>query len=150
VLEIGDQAGVVPMIEVWGFSVNLSRLGDATWAAIESGHPRASILADVYHLHKGGSDARALRLLSANSMQVLHFNDYPADPPRDKITDAHRVYPGDGVAPLTDILRTLREIGFRGALSLELFNRDYWKQSPAKVAQTGIDKMRAAVQKALG
>jgi hypothetical protein len=33
---------------------------------------------------------------------------------------------------------------------LELFNRDYWKQSPLKVAQTGIDKMRAAVQKALG
>lgn len=150
VLEVGDQAGVVPMIEVWGFSVNLSKLGEATYAAIESRHPRACILADVYHLYKGGSDARAMRLLSADAMHVLHFNDYPADPPREKITDAHRVYPGDGVAPLDEILRTLRETGFRGALSLELFNRDYWRQSPVKVAQAGIDKMRAAVRKALG
>ena len=69
--------------------------------------------------------------------------------PRDKINDSHRVYPGDGVAPLTDLFRILREINFRGFLSVELFNKDYWKQSPVKVAQAAIDKTRAAVQKAL-
>ena len=47
-----------------------------------------------------------LRLLGGAAVQVFHMNDYPADPPREKITDAHRVYPGDGVAPIADILRT--------------------------------------------
>ena len=42
------------------------------------------------------------------------MNDYPAEPPRDAITDAHRVYPGDGVAPLKEMLRDLRGLGFRG------------------------------------
>jgi 2-keto-myo-inositol isomerase len=53
------------------------------------------------------------------------------------------------VAPLTSVFRDLNAIGFRGALSLELFNRDYWKQDPLSVARTGLEKMRAAVRKSL-
>jgi sugar phosphate isomerase/epimerase len=87
--------------------------------------------------------------MSADSMHVLHMNDYPADPPREKITDAYRVYPGDGIAPLGEILRTLKAIGYRGVLSLELFNESYWKQHDAlTVAETGLKKMREVVQKA--
>ena len=148
-LELGDKTGVVPMVEVWGFSKTLTKLSQAVFVAVESGHPKACVLADVYHLHKGGSDYRGFNLMSANSMHVLHMNDYPADPPRDRITDGHRVYPGDGVAPMRDILRTLRDIGFRGHLSLELFNESYWKQNDAlTVAETGLRKMRESVQKA--
>jgi sugar phosphate isomerase/epimerase len=77
------------------------------------------------------------------------MNDYPAQPPRAEITDAHRVYPGDGVAPLRELLRDLRRIGFRGALSLELFNREYWTQDALAVARTGLEKMRAVVRSSL-
>lgn len=82
-------------------------------------------------------------------MHVLHTNDYPAEPPRETINDSSRLYPGDGIAPLTQILRDLRDIGFNGFLSLELFNRDYWKRSPVKVAREGIEKMREVVRKAM-
>src|SRR6185295_3597715 len=50
--EVGDQIGIVPQVEVWGFSKTLSRLGETMLVAMESGHPKACILADVYHLHK--------------------------------------------------------------------------------------------------
>jgi sugar phosphate isomerase/epimerase len=148
-LELGDTMGVVPEVEVWGFSKTLGRLGEAALVAIESGHPRACILADVFHLYKGGSPFEGLSLLDGAALPVLHFNDYPAEPPRDKITDAQRVYPGDGVAPLKDLVRRLRENGFRGMLSLELFNREYWKQDALTVARTGLEKMRAVVQSGL-
>ena len=148
-LDVGKQAGVVPQIEVWGFSRTLSRLGQAALVAVESGHPDACILADVYHLHKGGSPASGLRLLGGAHLHVFHVNDYPGTPPPAAITDADRVYPGDGVAPLGDIFRTLRDIGFRGHLSLELFNRDYWKQDALAVARTGLEKTKAAVKNAL-
>ena len=48
---------------------------------------------------------------------MLHLNDYPADPPApcDQRLPS-RSYPGDGVAPLSEILQTVREAGFRGAL----------------------------------
>lgn len=148
-LELGEAAGVVPQVEVWGFSRTLGRLSEAAFVAIESGHPSACILPDVYHLYRGGSNFGGLRLLGGNSMHVFHVNDYPAEPRRADLTDAHRVYPGDGVAPLKDLLRTLRDIGFRGVLSLELFNRDYWKQDALAVARTGLEKMRAVVRAAL-
>ena len=149
-LELGDQMGVVPEVEFWGPSRTLGRLGEAALVAIESGHPKACILADVYHLYKGGSQLSGLQLLSGTALPVIHMNDYPADPPRTSITDAHRVYPGDGVAPLKAILRDLQKIGFRGVLSLELFNRDYWKQDALTVAKTGIEKMRQVVHAAFG
>jgi sugar phosphate isomerase/epimerase len=75
------------------------------------------------------------------------MNDYPADPPRATIGDKDRVYPGDGVAPLTTILKSLFAVGFAGTLSLELFNPEYWKQDPLLVARTGLEKMKAAVAK---
>ncbi|MGE0606173.1 MAG: sugar phosphate isomerase/epimerase family protein [Pirellulales bacterium] len=148
-LELGDKMGVVPQAEVWGFSKNLSRLGETAFVAIESGHPQACILPDIYHIHKGGSDFHGLKLLSQTAVHVFHVNDYPADPPRDTITDAHRVYPGDGAAPLTRIFQDLIRGGSRCVLSLELFNRDYWKQDALEVAKTGLAKTKAAVANAL-
>lgn len=145
-LEIGDEIGVVPQVEVWGFSANLSRLGESVFVAVESGHPRACLLADIYHVYKGGSDFAGLGQLSANCLQVLHLNDYPADPPREKISDRDRVYPGDGVAPITDVLRTIRSTGANPVLSLELFNPVYWKNgTAAQVAETGLRKMKSVV-----
>jgi sugar phosphate isomerase/epimerase len=145
-LEVGDELGVVPQVEVWGFSKALSRLGETMFVALESRHERACLLPDVYHLYKGGSDFSGLKLLGAQAFHVLHLNDYPRDPPRDQIADAHRVYPGDGVAPLETIFGTLRQIGFRGTLSLELFNPEYWKQDALAVAKTGLKKMKAAAK----
>jgi 2-keto-myo-inositol isomerase len=147
ICDLGDQIGVVPEAEVWGPSKNLHRLAEAAMVAIDSGHPKACVLPDVYHLYKGGSDPNGLRLLSGLAVHVIHVNDYPADPPRETITDASRIFPGDGIAPLGEILRNMRDAGFCGYLSLELFNRDYWKRSPVKVAKEGMEKMRAVVRK---
>jgi sugar phosphate isomerase/epimerase len=111
--------------------------------ATECGSPEGCVLPDIYHLYKGGSDFAGLHLLGPSAIGIFHVNDYPKID-RDKIADADRVYPGDGVAPMKEIFGTLRAMGYRGYLSLELFNRDYWKQDPHKVAKTGLEKMKAA------
>ena len=147
-LEVGDQTGVVPQLEVWGFSKNLSRLGEVMYVIGEAKHPKACALLDIYHLYKGGSDFSALRLLSGDAMQVFHVNDYPAMPTRDKINDSDRVYTGDGIAPMSQILNDIGGRGRNVVLSLELFNREYWKQDPLEVAKTGLAKMKASVEKA--
>jgi 2-keto-myo-inositol isomerase len=49
------------------------------------------------------------------------------------------------VAPLDRILGDLFATGFRGTLSLELFNPQYWKQDALEVARTGLEKMKQAV-----
>lgn len=147
-LEIGRARDVIPQVELWGFSKNLSTLSEVLYVAAGANHPDSCILLDVYHLYKGGSDFSNISLVPGAKMHVLHMNDYPSQPPRAEIQDADRVYPGDGVAPLPMILRTLAQGGFAGVLSLELFNPTYWKQDPREVAKTGLSKMRAAVSSA--
>jgi 2-keto-myo-inositol isomerase len=147
-LEAGEQIGVVPQAEVWGFSKTLTRLSDAAAAAIDSGHPSACVLPDVFHLYKGGSGFGGLKLLSGEAIHVIHVNDYP-NLPRETIKDSDRVFPGDGVAPLAAVFRDLRDAGFRGTLSIELFNPNYWRQDPKQVARTALEKTRALLADAL-
>jgi 2-keto-myo-inositol isomerase len=148
-LVLGDQMGVVPQVEIWGPSANLHKIGEAMYVAAQCHHPKACILTDVYHLYKGGNDFAALGLLSKQAHQVMHMNDYPAEPPRDTIKDSDRVYPGDGIAPLSTILNTILATGATPVLSLELFNKSYWEKPALETATTGLKKMRTAVVKAI-
>lgn len=147
-LEVGQQTGVVPELELWGFSTNLSRLGEVAMVVVEANHPDACMMPDVYHIYKGGSDFSGLSVISGNTIPVFHMNDYPADPPREKINDGARVFPGDGVAPLKSMIQTLLGNGFAGVFSLELFNAEYWKRDALEVAKEGLDKMKASVAEA--
>lgn len=141
-LEIGTKIGVRPILEVWGFSRTLSRLGETMLVAMECGRDGGAVLPDVYHLYKGGSDFAGLKLLGSNSIGIFHVNDYPKLE-RVKIADADRVYPGDGIAPLKEIFAGLTAMNYTGYLSLELFNRDYWKLDPLDVAKAGLKKLKA-------
>ncbi len=147
-LAAGEQAGLTPQFELWGFSKNFNRLGECVAIAMETGNPKACVLADVFHLYKGGAEIEGLRLLGPNTVQMLHMNDYPADPPRERIDDSRRVYPGDGMAPLVEILRALRANGGEKVLSVELFNKTYWAQDALAVAKTALAKMKAVAAKA--
>lgn len=149
-LELGDRMGVVPELEFWGSSTNLRQLAQAVFVAMEAGHPKACVLADVFHLYKGESGFLGLRMLSSQAVQVIHMNDYPAMPPREQITDRDRVYPGDGTAPMKQILEDLHRINPSLILSLELFNPAYWKGDPLETARTGLAKMKGAVRASLG
>lgn len=148
-LELGHETGVIPQLEIWGSAQALGTVGEAALVACQANHPDACLLLDAYHMYRGGSGFECLRLLSGAGMHEFHINDYPEDPPREEMNDSHRVYPGDGVCPLPAVLRTMYDTGFRGMLSLEVFNRDYWQQDALVVAKTGLEKTREVVRKAL-
>lgn len=148
-LELGEQMGVQPLCELWGRSAVLGPLSHGAYVSIGTGRADASMLLDIFHLYKSGTSFASLNQVSGAALHVLHVNDYPAADDPTKLTDANRVYPGDGVAPLGQIFRDLRDNGFRGVLSLELFNQEYWKMSAEENARTGLQKTRAAVRKAL-
>jgi sugar phosphate isomerase/epimerase len=144
-LEIGRQTGVIPQLEIWGSSANLSRLSEAAYVAAQAGHPDACVLADVFHMYRGGSDPAALRVLGRSAVNCFHLNDYPANPPRTALRDSDRIWPGDGVAPFKEILGALADNHCQAMLSLELFNADYYQLPALEAAKTGLAKMKAVV-----
>jgi sugar phosphate isomerase/epimerase len=143
VLEIGDQTGVVPHLEMWGFSKNLSRVSEVTFAAMETGHPAARVLLDIFHLFKGGSSIDTLPLIRPSAVEILHMNDYTADRQPASITDPDRIYPGDGVAPIKRILEILQHKEKPLVISVEVFNKNYYTQDPTLVARTALAKMKS-------
>jgi 2-keto-myo-inositol isomerase len=146
ILELGDKTGVVPQLEMWGFSKNLSRVSDVMFVALESGHPSAKVLLDIFHLYKGGSSIHTLPLISHSAIEVFHINDYPANLPASAITDADRIYPGDGVAPVRPVLHILQNRDRPLIISFEVFNKDYYKKDALQVAKTAFAKMKTITE----
>jgi sugar phosphate isomerase/epimerase len=125
-------------------------MSQIAYVLVEAAHPEACGLLDIFHIFKGGSGFAGVRIFNGAALHVLHVNDYPAGSTREKVSDADRVYPGDGAAPIVTLFRDLHAIGYSGMLSLELFNAGYWKQDALKVARTGREKIQALVQRAVG
>lgn len=148
-LEAGRAIGVTPLLELWGNNATFGPLRNGIYVTTATGDPDASLLLDTFHLYRSGTPFAGLRQINGAALHVLHINDYPDVSDSSTLNDGNRVYPGDGAAPLGQIFRDLRDNGFRGALSLELFNREYWTMSAEDNATMGLDKMRAAVRSAL-
>ncbi|HAO49020.1 MAG TPA: xylose isomerase, partial [Runella sp.] len=111
----------------------------------ESGHPSARLLLDVYHLFKGGSSLDTLKLVGKPGVEIFHINDYPANFPKETIVDADRVYPGDGIAPIGQILKTIKNPERPIVLSLEVFNKTYYAQDALEVAKMGLAKINKVI-----
>jgi len=148
-LEMGEKAGVLPLLELWGTHPVLGPLSHGIYVTVAAGRADASLLLDVFHLYKSGTPFTSLRQINGASLHVMHLNDYPQAADSSTLNDGNRIYPGDGVAPLRQIFRDMRDNGFRGYFSLELFNKEYWAKSADENLKTAIEKIRSAVRAAL-
>jgi 2-keto-myo-inositol isomerase len=146
ILELGDKHEVIPQLELWGFSKNLSKVAEVMYVAVESGHPSAKVLLDSYHIYKGGSAVDTLPLVGTAGVEVFHINDYPSTLSPEKITDADRVYPGDGVGPLRKELEVLKKTNQPLVVSVEVFNPEYYKQDALLVTKTSLQKLKAVLE----
>jgi len=141
-LELGKAAGALPAMEFLGFVDQLNTIESALEVVESATHPAGTIVLDPFHIFRGGGSIEAIARLRAEQIAVAHFNDTPATPSRLDQHDADRVWPGDGHLDLRRYLALLRQIGYRGWLSLELFREDLWARDPLEVARTGLEKIR--------
>lgn len=152
ILDLEEETGVIPVIELWGMGA-LHKISDCSQIVIASGHPKATMLLDCYHVHRGGNSWDTVDVLNGAKLPVIHMNDYPSEPTYDKLTDADRVLPGEGVCPYDYIVPKLFEAGFRGGFSVELFNKGYWDSMDAdtllkKSFESSVLVLSSALQKA--
>lgn len=137
--------GILPAFEFVSLFRTVPRMGTAAGIAIDANDPDAKIIADTFHMHKGGSGFEGVRHMNGGFIASFHWNDVPAEPTPEQMGDKDRILPGDGVLPLKNVLKQLVEINYTGPLSLELFNRELWQRDPLEVAKLGLEKMRAQV-----
>ncbi|MDR8392905.1 sugar phosphate isomerase/epimerase [Aliifodinibius sp. S!AR15-10] len=148
IVEIGlNDYGIKPAIVFVKF-FPLKTLGQATAVALDSNHPEALIIPDTFHMYISEGGFNGLSKLDGSSIAIFQFADAPGSPAADELGDEHRVFPGDGVLPLTKILKDLKETGYKGCVSLELYNPNYWDRDLQQVAQTGLQKTLSVIEEA--
>lgn len=149
ILELGEETGVTPIIELWGMGA-LSKVADCAQIVIATGHPKATMLLDFYHVYRGGNDWDTIDILNGKRLPVIHMNDYPSSPSYEKLKDSDRVLPGEGICPFDEVIPKLYNAGFRGGFSVELFNKGYWETMDAKtLLRNSFEKTYDIVQKSL-
>lgn len=148
-LEMGiNDYNVMPALNFLQFLPHNQKIGQAAAIALNADHPEAKIIPDTFHMYVGGSGWNGMKHLKGHFIAIFQINDVPSDPPREELEDEHRVYPGDGIFPLPDILRDLKETGFSEFVSLQLFNPYYWEQDLLEVARTGLRKTVEVIEEA--
>ncbi len=103
------------------------------------------LVIDTFHFYAGNSSFEAIETLDPKKLFIFHIND-AENLPKENLTDAHRLYPGEGILPIKEIKQRFDRIGYDRMVSIEIFRPEYWDQSPFEVAK----KARAATKKVLG
>src|SRR5688572_11350124 len=107
--------------------------------------PNVGNVIDTFHFYAGNSTFDAIDSMSPDKLFIFHIND-AEDLPREKLTDAHRLYPGEGILPIREMKQHFDTIGYNRMVSVEIFRPEYWNQDPFEVAR----RAKVATEKALG
>ena len=147
-LEIGlKEYNVIPSL-VFVNLFPLKTMGQAIQIAVDANHPMAKIIPDVFHMYITRGGFEGIKLIRGDLFAIFQFNDAPKNMNIEDMQDKHRVYPGDGILPLEQILIDLKSSGYKGCVSLELYNEEYHKQDLLVVAKNGLQKTLAVIEKA--
>ncbi len=119
--ELAKPYNVTLMLEFARTSTLAGSLPSALKIVRETNHPNVRVMLDTFHFWGGISKFEDLELLRDGELAHLHFEDVPADPPREQQGQPHRAWPGEGIAPLRRIIEVLKRKQYSGPASMELF-----------------------------
>ncbi|HEY1186852.1 MAG TPA: sugar phosphate isomerase/epimerase family protein [Gemmata sp.] len=132
--------GVRLALEFRGADPFCACLDTALTLVEQCGEPNAGVCLDTFHFYKGPSKAEDLdRLTPANLFHVQACD--VAGVPRELMTDADRVMPGEGDFRLEPLVQRLKQIGYTGAVSLELMNPVLWSLKATQVTELGMSAL---------
>lgn len=144
--DIAEKYGVGLAFEFLGQSDCSVQTLDLDKEIIEKiNRPNVGLVIDTFHFYAGNSSFEAIETLDPQKLFIFHIND-AEDLPKEILTDAHRLYPGEGILPIREIKKRFDKIGYDRMVSIEIFRPEYWARDPFEVAR----EAKAATEKVLG
>ena len=122
-------------------SCSINNLHAAIEIVKNVGKSNVGLVLDSFHLHVSGDKFSEISQLNSDQVLLAHVNDAERGD-RGKLTDANRLYPGEGVIDLKGFASALKATGYDDRLSLELLRPEYWEQNPEEVAVKGRESLR--------
>jgi 2-keto-myo-inositol isomerase len=145
VAEAAQQFKMKAMVEFVRASAFIFTLNTLASVMRQVAHQNLGILFDCYHFWSGNNKLEDIDGIRPGEIAHVHFQDVP-DMPRELLDQTSRFIPGDGVSPLTKILRKLADKGYSGPLSVELFLPKFQQGDPYEVAREIRQKAEAVMR----
>ncbi|MGB8852445.1 MAG: sugar phosphate isomerase/epimerase [Pirellulales bacterium] len=118
-----------------------NNLQSAVAVVEDVGSPALGVCLDWFHYTVGPSKPLDLMLLSSDTLAHVQLSDV-ADVPREMASDADRILPGEGSSPPHDLVARLAEIGYAGAVAIELHNPALRRVPPRQFGEIAITALR--------
>jgi 2-keto-myo-inositol isomerase len=150
-VQLAQEAGRREMrtaLEFQATSALGNNLQTAAALVAEVASPHLGLCLDAFHFCVGPSKLEDLGYLTTDNLFHVQLCDL-ADTPRELATDAGRILPGDGDLPLTAIVERLRQIEYRGPVSLEILNPQLWQIPARQMGEIGITALRKVLGQAV-
>ena len=144
-LEIGREEGIRPTFEYISFFKSVFTLKRAWEIVEETNDPDATLILDAFHNWNSNSTEEDLDLIPLNRISHYHIDDASVHKSACSQTDPDRVMPGDGQIDLQAEIKQLKEKGYDGTISLELFNEEWWSKDPKETLRIGLERVSALV-----
>lgn len=120
----------------WGRHVNDHR--DAWEIVRRADHPNVGVILDSFHTLGRGLDPETIRRIPGDKIFFVQMADAPAIDMDLLYWSRHfRNMPGEGDLPVTDFMRAVLAAGYRGPVSLEIFNDQFRGGSARTIAKDG-------------
>ena len=103
--------------------------------------PSLGLCLDAFHFFTGPSKLRDFEQLPAERLFHVQLCDV-ADTPREFAGDSQRILPGDGDFGITDLIDSLRSIGYAGTVSIEVMDPQIWQVPALQFGEIGITALR--------
>ena len=140
--DLADSFGLKLALEFMAWAETINNIKAARTVIEQAGRKNGGIIFDTFHHYFGGSSLEDLEELPCSHILAVHINDAnQMDLPAIEISRKHRVFPGKGIIPISEILQILHSKGYTSSIALEIFNEEYWKQPPLDVACEGFESM---------
>ena len=137
-------AGVRLALEFDGRASFPNNLQSAVALVEDVGSPALGLCLDWFHWTVGPSKPLDLWLLSPENLAHVQLSDI-ADVPREMASDGDRILPGEGASPVDDLVHRLRDIGYAGAVAVELHNPAIWRVPPRQFGEIAMTALRKAL-----
>ncbi|MED3648121.1 2-keto-myo-inositol isomerase [Halalkalibacterium halodurans] len=145
--EIAKTYGVKVALEFIGHpQCTVNTFGQAYEIVEAVGRDNIGLVLDCFHFHAMGSNISDLEKADISKIFILHMDD-TEDFPVSFLTDEDRVWPGHGAINLDQMLSILKEKGYSGAVSVELFRPEYYQLSAEEAIKTAKDTTVEVVSK---
>lgn len=142
------ERGLRPILEFIGHVPKVPDLDTAAQVVAAANQPNGGLLIDLYHFYRGASRLEDVRTVPPEKVFLVHLDDATPLPRETLVGMKHRRLPGEGVAPVREVLSILVARGMKPDYAVEVFSEEFWSLGPFEAAVRAHRAARRVLEEA--